>query len=112
MFSNKSPNFKCGLSSEKNQHFVMMPIEIPCGHLICKSCIPPLNHVEDNIEYLQCQICLNGQSSETIKNIIGNNFDQLSNELRAQFKTLLASLKGNAMFVFFYSLSLFNTPHF
>jgi hypothetical protein len=100
MFSEKVL-FKCGLSKDPNQHNVMTPIQLPCGHSICTTCIPT------NKNFIQCQICsqitsqndLNQIQNESfkIKSLIDNNFNHLIDEIRSQFKFTLSNLKGKQL---------------
>lgn len=103
--------FKCGLSSDANKHMVIKPVQMSCGHSICKDC---LLLVEQNVELvsqdklnpIKCNICsevnscdLKQQINNTealinIKNLLEKNFNQFINEIRSQFNISLNNLKG------------------
>ena len=41
---------KCAFSDE--EHFLVKPIALVCGHSVCQKCIP-----DENIKEIKCKIC-------------------------------------------------------
>ena len=51
--------FKCAFSDE--EHFLVKPIALACGHSVCQKCIPWITLADDNAnekrKEIKCKIC-------------------------------------------------------
>ena len=68
--------YECALSDDL--HFIYNPIDLPCGHCVCKSCIP-------KTEEFICNNC-----DELIKS--KNVYEKLSNAIQLSFNRNLESI--------------------
>ena len=68
--------YECALSDD--MHFIFEPIPLPCGHSVCKSCIPKES------EYI-CNTCDELINSEKV-------YKTLSNSFQSSFKRNIESI--------------------
>jgi hypothetical protein len=87
---------QCGLSID--DHIIMQPIALSCGHSACKKCIPVLDDLESN----KCKLC--GKINKTDSNIMNESqpvkqllkiyFDDLLAMVEIRFEESVCNLKG------------------
>ena len=96
MISEELEELTCALSDD--EHFLIKPIELTCGHYFCQECKP-----EENIKEIRCKICnvlttqdfgsliVSDSSQQILKLRIGDIFEVLEAETTIK----LNELKGN-----------------
>lgn len=87
--------FKCVASNDK--HYAIKPVELPCGHFICKSCAD--NEIKNNrIKCFACQKIIlidnNNKCNEsfTAKKSIKENLDELFSCIENEFTRSISNL--------------------
>ena len=86
---------KCAISDQ--EHFVIDPIAINCGHTICKKCVP-----KDDLKKIKCKICglvskqdfNEPQASQGIQQLLKIYFKDIFKILESETSLKLSELKG------------------
>ena len=92
---------KCALSNE--EHFLIKPVTLTCGHSVCQDCI-----LEENTNEIKCKICFLVSEQQDFSKFPVSKLDQqaLSLYMCDIFQVLekettdrLNKLKGNKLFI-------------
>lgn len=85
--------FKCALAEDN--HFLVYPIILYCGHSICKTCLP------NNSSHVKCNMCgkLNEsskiQESFLIKNLFSKYLNEMFETVKNSFQESVKIVQGN-----------------
>lgn len=87
--------FECALSLDK--HFLETPIALPCGHSVCRNCIP-----KGPNQKIVCKVCgvktdrniLNDKESIGLRKAIQRNIGNLIEIIEKQMNNSLSLLKS------------------
>jgi hypothetical protein len=98
-------SFICAAADD--DHFIIKPVTLLCGHAVCYSCIESLKFV-NRINILKCEICGKENTidldivaeSSIASNMINKSMNELFSDIRKRFEMLFSQFKGKINNIF------------